>query len=173
MTKKLTSTVAAAAIAMTGMTATPATAMTEEEALLLFAGFAAIAILASSGGATLPAPVTHSTGPILLTQTQAANFDNGAINGPGSDIWFQAVTPTKRYLKPHSGAKFALGDKSNRGYAGCSVASYSSQRINLHHVPVGAYVCVKTSAGRISQFRMNAKFGGAIKKVKLGYTTWQ
>lgn len=177
MKTKFTTTTAAAAIALTSLSAAPAKAITDEELLLIFAGVAAIAILhgSSSGPAPAPAPtpVTYSTGPINLKQTYTANFDNGTIGGGGADIWFQAVTSSKRYLKPRNGAKMAVGDRSNRGYAGCSVASYSAQRVKLNQFPVGSYICMKTSAGRISQFRVNAITGGAVKKLKLGYTTWQ
>ena len=183
MKKHLISTAAAAAVAMTGITAPGAQALTEEEAALLLFGAAAVAILAaaSGSGATppppapspAPAPVTYSTGPILLKQTWSANLDNGAVGGPGADIWFQAVNPTQRYLTPRNGARMAVGDRSNRGYAGCSAASYSSARVNINAIPVGSYVCVRTSAGRISQFRVNAIHGGAVKKMRLGYTTWQ
>jgi hypothetical protein len=108
-----------------------------------------------------------------LKQTYTANFDNGNVGGPGADIWFQAATPTKRYLKPRNGAKMAVGDRSNRGFAGCSTETFSAQRVNINFLPVGSYVCMKTNKGRISQFRINAKFGGAIKKIKMGYTTWK
>jgi hypothetical protein len=179
MKTKITATIAASAIALTGMTASPASALTEDELLALFVGAAAIAILTSSGATPAPTPVptpaavTFSTGPINLKQTFSANFDTGTIGGPGADLWFQAVTPVKRFLKPRNGAMMAVGDRSNRGFAGCSSASFSYNRVNLNHIPVGSYVCMKTNAGRISQFRVNAIVGGAVKKLKLGYTTWQ
>lgn len=176
---KATATALSAAIAMTSVSATPAAAVTDEEMLLFVAGLAAIAILHNASTppppapVPVPAPVTYSTGPILLKQTFSANFDNGTIGGPGSDIKFQAVDPTHRYLKPRHGARIAVGDRSNRGFAGCSVASFTHHRVNINQIPVGSYVCMKTSAGRISQFRVNAVYGGAVKKMKLGYTTWQ
>lgn len=176
MKTQITSAIAAATIAMTGFTATPAKALTDEEAFALVAGAVVLAILANSGAAApapVPAPVTFSTGPLTIKQTFAADFDHGSIGAAGADMWFQAVNPTHRYLKPINGARLALGDGSNRGFSGCSTASYSSNRINLNHVPVGTYVCMKTGAGRISQFRMNAILGGAVKKLKIGYTTWQ
>ena len=173
-TAKATAAVLSSTIALTSISAAPANAITDEEALLLFFGIAAIAALSNSATpAPAPAPVTYSTGPILLKQTYTANFDNGAIGGPGADIWFQAATPVKRFLKPRNGAKMAVGNRSNRGFAGCSVASYSAQRVNINQLPVGSYVCMKTNVGRISQFRVNAVYGGAVKKMKLRYTTWQ
>jgi hypothetical protein len=116
-----------------------------------------------------PAPVTYSTGPINLMQTYEADLDQGNVGGPGSDIWYEAVTATNKFITPRNGARLALGDGSNRGFAGCSTESFSAQRISLYDVPVGTYVCVRTSEGRISQFRLN---GFAGTTMKLGYTTW-
>ncbi|MBW6507650.1 MAG: SH3 domain-containing protein [Rhodobacteraceae bacterium] len=114
-------------------------------------------------------PVTHSSGLIDLNQTFTANLDNGSIGGAGADIWYHAVTATQKYIAPRNGAQLALGDGSNRGYAGCRVASFSAAEIPLGAIPVGTYVCVKTSEGRTSQFRLN---GYAGTTMKLGYTTW-
>ncbi len=177
MLTKLTSTFAAAAVAATGFTATPAQALTDEEAFALFIGAIALVALHNSSPSTptpAPAPITYSTGPILLKQTYTADLDHGVVGTAGADLWFQAVTPTQLYLKPRNGAKMALGDGSNRGFSGCSTASFSAHRVPLAAVPVGTYVCMKTNAGRISQFRMNA-INGPInhRKLKLGYTTWQ
>ncbi|MEO8529589.1 MAG: hypothetical protein ABI459_00040 [Deltaproteobacteria bacterium] len=126
----------------------------------------------TSGGGVV-APQTYSTGPINLKQTYLADFDENAGGNENADIWFEAVTATQLYLTPRNGAKFALGNLSNRGFAGCSSASYSGGRVALSDVPVGAYVCVKTNQGRISQFRLNGITGGSVKKLQLGYTTWQ
>jgi hypothetical protein len=119
-----------------------------------------------------PAPVTHSTGPLEVPQTYVFDLDAGSVGGSG-DIWFHAVTNTELYLEPRGGAQMAVGDRSNRGYAGCSAASYSTTRAPLGSVPVGSYVCVRTDEGRISQFRVNAISSGSPKTLSLGYTTWR
>ncbi|MBI1407946.1 MAG: hypothetical protein GC145_17665 [Caulobacter sp.] len=121
----------------------------------------------------IPAPVTFSTGPAVIPQTYMVNFDNGNVGGGGgSDLWFQAVTATQRYLTPVNGARMAVGDRSNRGRDGCRAASFSTARVPLAAVPVGSYICVKTNQGRISQFRLNAVTGLAVKTLEVGYTTW-
>jgi len=114
-------------------------------------------------------PVTYSTGPINLQQTFAADLDSGNVGSPGADIWYQAETAIQKFITPRNGAKLALGNKSNRGYAGCAAESFSTNRISIWQMPVGSYVCVKTNQGRISQFRLN---GYAGTTMKLGYTTW-
>ncbi|HYD89783.1 MAG TPA: hypothetical protein VEA80_20045 [Vitreimonas sp.] len=119
-----------------------------------------------------PAPATHSTGPLSVPQTYVFDLDAGSVGGEG-DIWFQAVTASQLFLTPRGGAQMAVGDGSNRGLAGCSAASFSATRVALSEIPVGSYVCVRTSEGRISQFRMNAISSGSPKTLTLGYTTWQ
>jgi hypothetical protein len=114
-------------------------------------------------------PVTFSTGPIDLQQTFTANLDNGNVGGGGTDIWYQAVTAVQKYITPQNGAAIAVGDGSNRGYAGCFEESFSSDRVPLADIPPGTYVCAKTNQGRISQFRVNGFVGTTMK---LGYTTW-
>ncbi len=117
----------------------------------------------------VPVPVTFSTGPIALQQTFTANLDDGTTGGSGVDIWYRAVTATNKMISPRSGALLALGDGSNRGFAGCNTASYSANPIPLPNMPVGTYVCVKTDQGRISQFRVNGFTGTTMN---IGYTTW-
>ncbi|MGV3649866.1 MAG: peptidase inhibitor family I36 protein [Devosia sp.] len=116
-----------------------------------------------------PAPVTYSTGPIDLQQTFTVNLDNGQSGGPGVDLWYQAVNAGEKYLTPRNGALLAVGDRSNRGFAGCSAASFSGDRVPLWSIPVGSYVCARTDQGRISQFRVNGFTGTTMN---LGYTTW-
>jgi len=115
------------------------------------------------------APVTSSTGPINLPQTFTANLDNGNVGGAGADIWYRAVTGVQKYIKPINGAKLAVGNKSNRGYAGCKTESFSSAQVSIWALPIGSYICAKTSNGKISQFRINGYNGTTMK---LGYTTW-
>jgi len=178
ITPAITATITAATIAFTSLAAAPANALTDEERVfLLITGAAAYAILTSARSpatpAPTPAPVTLSTGPITLLQTRTANFDNGRVGGPGGDLWFHATDAWHRYLKPVNGAKMAVGDRSSRGFAGCSAAHFTTNRVRLGNLPVGSYVCMKTNAGRISQFRVNRITGGIIKTAHLGYTTWR
>lgn len=114
-------------------------------------------------------PVTFSTGPIDLPQTFTANLDNGNVGGGGTDIWYHAVSNVEKYIEPQGSARIALGDGTNRGFAGCSAESFSADPVPLGDMPVGTYVCVKTNQGRISQFRVNGFMGTTMK---LGYTTW-
>ncbi len=116
-----------------------------------------------------PAPVTYSTGPVNLPLGNRANLDNGSVGPGGADIWYRQVSPGNRRLVPVNGARMARGDGTNRGLAGCSSKSYSPAALPLAALSVGTYVCVRTSQGRISQFRVNS-YGPAV--MRIGYTTW-
>lgn len=134
-------------------------------------GFNCVGQLSPSPSA---APQTHSTGQRDVPQTYVIDLDNGQVGGSdGGDIWFHAVTNTELYIEPRSGAQMAVGDRSNRGFDGCSSASFSTARVPLSDIPVGSYVCVRTNEGRISQFRMNAISSGSPKTLTIGYTTWR
>lgn len=126
----------------------------------------------TSGATFTPpaAPVTLSSGPMNLREGYRGDLDNGDYNaGRGADIWYQIASPAEKYLAPVNGATMALGNRSNRGFSGCSVANYSPAKIPLWSLPVGSYVCVKTNLGHTSQFRLNGYAGNTIQ---LGYTTF-
>ncbi len=118
-----------------------------------------------------PAPSTYRTALLSVAQTYVFDLDAGSVGAEG-DIWFEAQTATALFLTPRGGAQMAVGDRSNRGYGGCSTASYSTARVALSAVPVGSYVCVRTRGGRVSQFRMNAISSGSPKTLTIGFTTW-
>lgn len=114
-------------------------------------------------------PVTHSTGPIALQQTFAANLDTGSVGSAGADIWYQAETAVARFLNPRNGAALSLTNGAQRGFAGCSAASFSGNRIPLWQLNPGTYVCYRTDQGRIGEFRVNSFSGSTMN---IGYTTW-
>jgi len=125
---------------------------------------------AGGGGAN---PGTFSTGPLTIRQTFTADLDRGVVgNARVADIWFEADTATLLYITPRNGAQIAVGNRRNRGYAGCRRERYSRSRVSLRDVPEGSYVSVRTNEGRISQFRVNDISRGSPKTLKLGYTTW-
>jgi len=118
-------------------------------------------------------PQTLSTGKLDVPQTFTFDLDRGRVGGDDSDLWFEAETSDLLYLVPRNGARIAVGDRSNRGYAGCSAARYSSDRVSLRDIPVGSYVCVRTNQGRVSQFRVNGISRGTPKTLSIGYMTWR
>ena len=145
------------------------TIVNDAAVLGLFINNKASSLAVFTGAPPIQTPVTFSTGSINLQQTYSANLDNGVIGGPGVDIWYRAVNPMNKMISPRNGAQLALGDGSNRGFAGCSTETYSANPIPIWSIPVGTYVCVRTNQGRTSQFRLNGYVGTTMK---LGYTTW-
>ncbi len=118
-------------------------------------------------------PQTFSTKRLNIRQTYLIDLDRGSATNSNADIWFQAETRDLLYLTPRNGAKMGVGDRSNRGYGGCSSARMTGNRVSLRDVPVGSYVCVRTNEGRISQFRVNDLSSGSPKILSIGYTTWR
>lgn len=123
-----------------------------------------------AGGA---GPRTVATGRLDVPQTYLFDLDRGAVTQTGADFWFQAETATLLYLSPRNGARIGVGDRTNRGAAGCAVARFTTDRVSLRDIPVGSYVCARTNEGRISQFRVNAISPGSPKTLSIGFTTWQ
>ena len=119
------------------------------------------------------APRIFSTGHIILRQTYTADLDRNSNRKRDKDIWFEAETRDLLYITPINGAKISVGNRRNRGYAGCAAARYSRGRVSLSDIPVGSYICVKTNEGRISQFRVNEISRRSPKVLKIGYTTWE
>ena len=85
-----------------------------------------------------------------------ADFDEGImIIGSASDLWFEAVTSTQKYLSPQNGARFVVWGSSAPGMYDCLNASLSTARIPISSAPVGTYVCYLTNQGRPGTFRVN------------------
>ena len=120
-----------------------------------------------------PGPQTYSTKALDIPQTYLADLDHGAVTSNGADLWFQAETADLLYLVPRNGAKIGVGNRSNRGYDGCRSARMTTNRVSLSDLPVGSYVCMRASEGRVSQFRVNGLSGGSPKTLSIGYTTWR
>jgi hypothetical protein len=123
--------------------------------------------------AAKPQIFTGKTGTLSAPQTYAFDLDNGAVgSSPNADFWFEAETSSKLFLTPQNGARLWVGNRSNRGREGCNVdANYSSTRVPLAEMPVGSYVCVKTSQGKTGQFRVNA-LSGSPKTLTIGFSTF-
>lgn len=120
-----------------------------------------------------PGPGAVSAGTITVRQTHMFDLDRGREERRGADFWFEAEAPGRLYLKPQNNARIAVGNRSARGLAGCSRARFSRNRVPLRDLPAGAFVCAKTSEGRISEFRVLALSSGSPKTLRLRFTTWR
>jgi hypothetical protein len=123
---------------------------------------------------TVEPPRTHATGALDIPQTWQADLDEGAVgSGSAADIWFEAQTATARYVTPLHGATIAIVGTRSVGRDGCAAAPLSGARIHVNQLPEGTYVCVRTSQGRYSQFRVNAPVGPSPGRLMIGFTTWE
>jgi len=126
------------------------------------------------GGAAGSAPTTHSTGGLSIPQTYTVELDEGGVvAGAEADLWFQAETPTRRYLTPRNGARIGVVGRRSVGRDGCDSVRLSERRVSLRDMPEGTYVCARTNRGRYAQFRVNAEAGPSPGELRIGYTTWE
>ncbi len=120
------------------------------------------------------ASVTYRTGPLSIPQTWSADLDNGTVGSGTADIWFHAVTATQRFVEPMNGARIGIysggGGISKQD---CQSTSKSTSRIAVGSLPVGTYVCVRTSDGRQAVFRVNAAIGPSPGTLEIRFTTWE
>ena len=72
-------------------------------------------------------------------------------SSPSTDIWFEAVQGTERYLTPRNSATMAVFGTARPGEAGCSRLALSADRIPMQSLPTGTFVCVLTAEGNIAE----------------------
>lgn len=119
-------------------------------------------------------PAVHSSGGVEVPGTYVIDLDSGRLDTARGDIWLQAVTASERYMTPRNGAQIATARERDRsrGRDGCARAEYTSDRLSMDRLRVGSWLCVRTSEGRISEFRINEIRNGSPYSLVLGYTTW-
>ena len=117
-------------------------------------------------------PETAHTAGVTLSPRDVVNMD-GSGNGPwDSDVWLQGNTQNSAMLSSFGDALMGKPGRQ-QGYNGCKNARFASRAIKLEDMNVGDYVCVKTSEGRIAEFRINELRIGRDISVSIGYTTWK
>lgn len=117
-------------------------------------------------------PETIHTAGVTLSPRDVVNMD-GSGNGPwDSDVWLQGDTQNSAMLSSFGDALMGKPGRQ-QGYNGCRNARFASRAIMLEDMNVGDYVCVKTSEGRVAEFRINELRIGRDISVSIGYTTWR
>ncbi|MBL1420259.1 MAG: SH3 domain-containing protein [Alphaproteobacteria bacterium] len=109
-------------------------------------------------------------GQAVLRQGQRLNLDTGLVGRSGADLQYIRAGNNRLYLRALNGARMAIGRRHNRGIIGCSAARYNSQQVSTNQMPVGSFICVKTSEGHVAQFRVNQITGAAIS---IGFETYK
>lgn len=113
----------------------------------------------------------YSAGTFDLVPATQVNLDNGNVGFFNGDLQYQTANFNTFNLVPANGAAISVGNNLPRGFAGCSAAPMSQMPVPAGNAPVGTYVCVRTSEGRISEFRVDSI--GLLMTMTLTYTTWQ
>src|SRR5260221_5312294 len=87
-------------------------------------------------------------GTLDIPQTFQWNLDNGTVWKRGEsqspdvfDFWYEAASPTLRYLVPLGGATLAIAGEKAPGYAGCVGSNLSEKKIDFQHLRRRTFVC--------------------------------
>jgi hypothetical protein len=108
-----------------------------------------------------PESTPQVRGSLDIPQTYIVDLDQGVVVDNAhqdlGDFWFEAATPTERYVTPWNGTQIALVGTVAPG---------------LSDLPVGAYICVQTNEGRYSQVRIEAPVGPSPGTLSISYITW-
>jgi hypothetical protein len=112
-------------------------------------------------------------GNLDVRQTFLFDLDTGReVQSGDSDIWFEAVTATERYLVPRNGA--TIGVVRGAGdYESCSSATLSDRRIPVNKLPDSLSVCVRTSRGNLGSFKLREPVGPSPGVLKIMYAVWE
>jgi hypothetical protein len=92
--------------------------------------------------------------------------------GKGYDLWYQPAGRA-RYLTPQNGALLAPGGPTEAGRSGCDRATYAKSKIRIDLLPQGTHICVRTSEGRLAEFRLNPSVDNKKSVVSITYITWE
>ena len=88
------------------------------------------------------------------------------------DLWFDAVSPTERYLEPYNGASMMVAGPSAVGYNECRNMQAAVARVDINSLPGGTYICVSTNIKNISVVRVNGIDYSSPGKIRLDFMTW-
>jgi hypothetical protein len=92
--------------------------------------------------------------------------------GKGYDFWYQPAGRA-RHLVPQNRALLSTGGPTEAGRSGCASATYAKGRIRIDGLPPGTHICVRTSAGRLAEFRLNPSVDPKRGVVSITYITWE
>lgn len=135
-------------------------------------------------GVTQIIPSVRSRGELDVPQTYRFDLDDGKVarqGQPGSstdDFWYEAATPTTRYLVPVGGALLVVVGNKSLGYAGCTSTSRSRKKIDLATLRNGDFLCARTDDGRIAEFSFQGLYvkdrtRPDVLTLAITYTTWE
>jgi hypothetical protein len=115
----------------------------------------------------------YASGSVALPQTFMLDLDNGILRDDSEgDLWFQALTASKRYLKPVNGALLGLMRDGQGVRQSCRTAKLFPGRFDVASLSGGTRICFKTNQGRYGELMVIERASPHPGVVKLSYTTW-
>jgi hypothetical protein len=131
----------------------------------------------AAAGGPAPAPVseTHAAGTFTVRGTYNIDFDAGAeAPAAAADFWYEVIRDNETYFTPRNGARIAVLRTTEPGYSGCTAATYTTARTRIESTTGGHWFCVRTSEGRIAQFRIDGvdRFSRP-RTMTITFATWR
>jgi len=125
------------------------------------------------GATPTPPAGTYKAGIVSLEQSSYLDLDEGIQlpSGPDADIWFHAESPTLRFLEPLNDGRI-LTMSSEPSLDDCRGASLTPERIPLPYIPVGNWICYRTSQGRYGSLQMLNLGSPEALSLTARYWTW-
>lgn len=121
-----------------------------------------------------PPPVLYASGNLAIPQTFSADLDEGVLSSTEeADIFFHAVSATARYIEPVNGARMARLGAVPGGYVACREATFTTTRVDVNTLQLGAHVCVRTAEGRLSDFMLIEPIGPSPGTLLITFSTWE
>jgi hypothetical protein len=93
---------------------------------------------------------------VSLEQSWVMDLDTGSLGAtPSSDLWFEGVGGSERYLSPMNGTRMALAGTTAPGLNGCVAATVSFSKIPISSLTAGRYVCAYTNLYHWAEVRID------------------
>lgn len=122
-----------------------------------------------------PTSESHASGTFTVRGTYNIDFDTGAETPrPAADFWYEVIRSGESYLTSRNGARLSIMSATEPGYSGCTAATYTDARTRIETITAGRWICVRTSEGRIGEFRIESidRFS-APSRMTMRFTTWR
>jgi beta-lactam-binding protein with PASTA domain len=119
-------------------------------------------------------PPVRLGGDLQIPQTYAVDLDDGQVGlGTAADLWFEAKTPTRRFLTPRGGASLAPSPQPRPSYDDCVAAKYGMPPVPVERLVEGAAYCVRTNGGRYAAVIVLHPVGPSPGTLEVRYITWE
>jgi len=122
-----------------------------------------------------PGPQSRAVGQFDVPQTFCANLDSvypSYACDAQSDFFYQAVSPTERYLSPRNGAVFAQFGSTPPTAQNCAGAPLTNSRISVADLVPSWHVCFRTSSGSLGSLWLREAVGPSPSAMRIHFDLW-